>query len=279
MPSPLENNLPAQPIDANVHAEDTAASANSEKRRIILLDEIRGFAVICMVVYHSLYSLGYIFDYSWAVWLFEFFTPLQPFFASLFIFISGFCAKLTRSNLRRGAILLVIAVLVNIFTIVFLPSNAIIFGVLNLLSICMLLAGLYDKLSHKLPPLAGLIASVALYLFTYGIANGYFGIFTLPLISIPDSWYQIKLLYPLGIRAAGMYSSDYFPLLPWVFVFAAGMFFGEMFLKHTHSEFIYKSHVPPFSAIGRHALWIYILHQPVVFAFAYAVYGIHKLFA
>ena len=61
--------------------------------RYFLLDEIRGFAVICMVFFHAFYtcfetlSIGFFGD------LINFFLPAEPFFAAGFIFISGkdFC--------------------------------------------------------------------------------------------------------------------------------------------------------------------------------------------
>ena len=33
----------------------------SKSKRVGLLDELRGFAILCMVVYHAMYDLKYIF--------------------------------------------------------------------------------------------------------------------------------------------------------------------------------------------------------------------------
>ena len=59
----------------------------NEKKRIHLLDEIRGFAVFCMVLYHGFFILGELFEVEAATKLFDFFTPVEPFFAGIFIFV------------------------------------------------------------------------------------------------------------------------------------------------------------------------------------------------
>ena len=47
-------------------------------RRIHLLDEIRGFAVLCMIFYHGFHTLSLLLNWSWAQTLLEFFTPAEP---------------------------------------------------------------------------------------------------------------------------------------------------------------------------------------------------------
>lgn len=244
---------------------------SKEKTRIILLDEVRGFAVICMVIYHALYTLGYVFEYTGAVTLLEFFMPLEPIFAAAFIYISGICTKLSRSNLRRGAILLVIALGVNLFTAVFIPSFVIAFGVLNLLSVCMIFYGLFGKALKKLNPILGFGISLAIFSLTWGITDGFVGFFSVPLIRLPKSIYSAGVLFPFGFKYPGFYSSDYFPIFPWFFAFTAGAFSAEYFSKFAMPKGLCKSRVPFFASAGRHALIIYIAHQPIIFILAYII--------
>ena len=42
-------------------------------KRILILDEIRGFAIICMVVHHMFYDIGFVLDVQWGYRVFDFF--------------------------------------------------------------------------------------------------------------------------------------------------------------------------------------------------------------
>jgi uncharacterized membrane protein len=60
-------------------------------------------------------------------------------------------------------------------------------------------------------------------------------------------------------------SADYFPMLPWIFVYAAGIFVGKLAKAGKFPKALYKSRVPVFGWMGRHALILYIVHQPVIY--------------
>lgn len=254
------------------------ARANSSKR-IHLLDELRGFAIICMVFYHAFYTLAEIFQLDIGRTLFFFFKPAEPYFAGLFIFISGIASMLTRSNLKRGAKLFAVALAVNIVTYLmkFVGMNVFIrFGILNLLSICMLLAAPMKKLINKIPPIIGIILSGGLVLLTFHILDGYLGIGDFSW-TVPESLRELGFLFPIGIVNKGFYSSDYFPLLPWMFVFFAGMSAGVWAVKGKFPKFMYNQHIRPLSFVGRHSLVIYIAHQPVIYGFCMLVGWIMEL--
>jgi uncharacterized membrane protein len=83
---------------------------------------------------------------------------------------------------------------------------------------------------------------------------------------------------PLGIYTSSFTSSDYFPLLPWAFIFLVGTFFGRFAAAEKFPKFTYQSHIPPLSFMGRHALIIYIVHQPIIAGVAWLVdYLIHHV--
>lgn len=254
--------------------EDSLASEaqkSSERRRIYVLDEIRGFAVVCMVFYHAMYTLGIIFGHEWAIKIFNFFRPIEPIFAALFIFISGICTRLSRSNLKRGLILFVIAIGINVFTEVFMPSSAIRFGVINLLSICMIEYGLFRKLFERLNPICGMILSIVVFVMTWGVKNGFIGIFNFAIVNIPTYFYTTDCLYPLGFKNDTFTSTDYFPIFPWFFVFSAGAYFACLMSKKTLPEALFKKHSSVLVNVGKYALFIYLLHQPLIFAAVYMV--------
>ena len=239
--------------------------------RIYLMDELRGFAVFCMVFYHGFYTFAYLFHWAFGEALLRFFMPAEPWFAGLFILISGISSNLSHSNLARGAKLLVIALAVSLVTGLVVPQERILFGILHFLSVCMLLFGGLEALRKKrgrpAPPFrwGELAAFAALFALTLRVPSGFAGIPYLLEIPLPAGLY-VYWLSPLGFCSPDFFSADYFPLLPWVFIFFAGTVLGRLAAAGKFPRFAYPSRIPFFSWIGRHALVIYVLHQPVIFA-------------
>ena len=84
-------------------------------------------------------------------------------------------------------------------------------------------------------------------------------------LELPRALYDAGFLFPLGLHPLIFASADYYPLLPWIFLFLAGYWLGEAFLQRRVPEFCYREHLPALGWIGRHALIIYLVHQPVVY--------------
>lgn len=258
--------------DANMSEAASEQKAKPKaKARIHLLDEVRGFAVVCMVFYHAFFSVGYLFGWDWGISLINFFRPAQPVFAGIFIVISGIASNLSHSNIERGAKLFFIAYIVSLVTFFVVgEQNTIRFGILHMLSICMMLYGILSRLLKLIPMWIGVILNAALFIFTMTVTSGSIGIPFLWSYELPTEWYQTDFLYPLGFINNDFTSSDFFPLLPWLFLFFAGCFFGRLAAKKKFTKFSYKNHIPPLSFVGRHALIIYLAHQPVIFGLCYA---------
>ncbi len=75
---------------------------------------------------------------------------------------------------------------------------------------------------------------------------------------------------PLGLPWKGFISSDYFPLLPNLGYFLLGAFLGRTLYKNKESLLPNVSTDNPVIRFlllcGKHSLWIYLLHQPVLSA-------------
>ena len=84
---------------------------------------------------------------------------------------------------------------------------------------------------------------------------------------------SVPWLYPLGFTAPGFYSADYFPLLPWFFLFLMGTALGGWCLENRDSPLLTKSLPPALTWPGRHSLVIYVLHQPVLYGISYLIWG------
>jgi len=247
---------------------------NTSKTRYHLLDELRGFAVLCMVFYHAFYTLYFDAGLSIGKVLFDFFTPAEPYFAMFFILLSGICCQLSRSNFKRGAKLFLVSLALTGATYFLsrngLPGVEIYFGILHLLAIGMLLVSLINKLILKIPPFVGALFSLALFVFTYNIESKFLGFGALN-FTLPENLYSTDYLFFLGFHSATFYSADYFPILPWIFIFLCGASIGVWAKRDKFPDFMKRERLPFLSIIGRNALVIYILHQPVIYALIYTV--------
>lgn len=258
-------------------------SAPQIKKRIHFLDELRGFAVFCMIFYHAFFIIGSFFEIAAADWLFEFFMPVQPIFAGIFISICGLSCTLSKNNWKRGTILLGVALGLTFVTAVVMPKLGfaeceIYFGILHFLSVSILIYALLSKAVLKISPFAGLLVCAVLYAFTSGIAEGYLSYGELITLRLPERLYESNLLMPLGIYSPSFYSADYFPLFPDIFIFFAGVFAGRYFAEKGYPEKWYKKRSSFFGFLGRNALIIYIAHMPIIYGAAYGIEMIINLF-
>lgn len=248
----------------------------NEKKRIHLLDEIRGFAVFCMVLYHGFFILGELFEVEAATKLFDFFTPVEPFFAGIFIFVCGISCSLSRSNTKRGIKILIAALALTLVTCLILPAFQvdglqIYFGILHFLSCCILIYALLSEKIGKLNPLYGIIACAVLFPFFSGIESGVLSYGKLIVLHLPQVLYKTNYLCPLGFYNPEFACADYFPLFPDIFIFFAGVFSGIYLTAKGFPEYSYKQRIPFFGFLGRKAFIIYLAHMPVIAGIAYAV--------
>jgi len=238
-----------------------------DSKRVGMLDEIRGFAIICMVFYHLFYSLQNFFDVNIPIFFDDWFGIIRNIFAGAFIFISGCVCRFSRSNLKRGAQCFFLGMLIT-FVVAFVPQNvAIHFGILHLLGISMMIYALTEPFFDVVPPFLGIIIFSFLFFFLFGIVYGepgYIGFRGLFTIQMSGALYDAGVLFPLGFKDPHISYSDYFPLIPWFCVFAAGCFFGVYARDNALHRAFYKTRVPFLAATGRYTIWIYLLHQPII---------------
>lgn len=238
---------------------------SGKKDRIFLIDEVRGFAIIMMVLYHAAYDLVVIYHVDFPLFYHPVLRILEQLFAGLFIIISGMSSRLSKSNLKRGFICLGIALVITFATWYFLPSELILFGIIHLLGVSMILFALLKPLLDRIPAGIGFGVFFVLGLLTLGVPYGYIGIKGLLYWSLPAAWYTTSWLFPLGFVGTGFYSADYFSLLPWLFIFLAGTFAGIPLRDKKFPGEFYRSHSKFLQLAGRNTLIIYILHQPILY--------------
>lgn len=242
--------------------------------RIHTMDELRGFAVVCMIFYHAFYSMAYLFALPLGGALLRFFMPAEPWFAGLFILISGISCQLSHSNLARGFKLLAVALALTCVTALLLPDEIIRFGILHFLAVCMILFGALAPLLKRVPLWVGLVVCVLFYILCRPVYQGWLGLPGLFAVPTPEIPFALQFLWPDSRYAGVLYSADYFPLLPWLFIFFAGTFVGRWAKQGRFPRVFYKRRVPFSSWMGRHALVLYVVHQPVIYGLLWVVCSI-----
>lgn len=224
------------------------------KQRIWELDALRGIAILGVIIIHLLFDLQFFLNID----LLQ--NPIVNFVKNyggvIFILLSGLCATLGSRSLRRGLIVFAAGMLITAVTVGMVWLNMandgviIRFGVLHLLGICMILWPLFRKL-----PWWALAAVGAVM-----VALGYWFVG----MEVEAGW-----LFPLGLTNAAFSSADYFPLFPHLGWFLIGGALGKTLYRNKQTllpKFPSKFFLIRFFCwCGRQSLWIYLLHQPVLY--------------
>lgn len=236
-----------------------------------LLDTVRGVCILSMVAYHGMYDLVDIFGLP-SAW----YTGLpgyiwQQSICWTFILLSGMCWQLSRHHVKRGLLLVGCGAAISLITWLAMPSQRILYGVLNLLGLSALLLIPCDKVFRKIPAWAGLVGALLLFALTKNVSRGSLGFEGLVLCQLPSWLYVTDLLAVAGFPSPGFWSTDYFPLLPWFFLFCAGYFLWRLLSQSERAKERLASGVRPLSFLGRHSLIIYLAHQPVLMGVFLAV--------
>lgn len=237
----------------------------AKSRRYEKLDGIRGLALLNMIAYHTVWDLVnmYQFDWSWYwsrgryIW--------QQGICWTFIFLSGFCWSLGSHALKRGITVFLGGAVITLATLIAMPQNRVLFGVLTLTGSCMLLMNALDRLMKRLPPAAGLAGSSLLFLLTRNVNEGYLGFEKWNLCRLPAAWYKNIITSYLGFPPKSFYSADYFSLIPWIFLFAAGYFSFHCLSGKRAMRLLENGLLRPVEWLGKHSFEIYMIHQPVIY--------------
>ena len=231
-----------------------------------LLDTVRGVCILSMVAYHGMYDLVDIFGLpsAWYTWLPGYIW--QQSICWTFILLSGLCWQLSRRHVKRGLLLVGCGAAITLITWLVMPSQRILYGVLNLLGLSALLLIPLDKVFRKIPAWAGLVGALLLFALTKNVSRGSLGFEGLVLCRLPRWLYATDLLAVVGFPSPSFWSTDYFPLLPWFFLFCAGYFLWSLLDKSPRVKELLRPGLRPLSFLGRHSLAIYLIHQPALMA-------------
>ena len=226
-----------------------------EKReRIWELDALRGFCILCVIFIHFMFDLVYFA--ALPITFHPVYLFIQNYGGVIFVILSGLCATLSSRSFRRGLLVFICGMLITLVTwamvkLCMAADDVIVrFGVLHLLGICMMLYPLYKKLPTPALALLGVCLVIC----------GYTAVHTVV---------ETHLLFPFGFVYPGFSSGDYFPLLPHLGWFMLGSVLGRTLYREKKTLLPGKAKdfflIRFFRFCGRQSLWIFLLHQPVVY--------------
>lgn len=232
--------------------------------RVPMLDILRGAALIGMVFHHSLVSYEIVFG-TYVDFLYtKAFELVQLLFVAVFLLVSGICTNYSRNVLKRGVIVFLAAMLMTVATCFVLPQFGIeglniYFGILHMFGLSMIIYALLQKVFKKIPTWLGITLFTLLFI-------GYYIFYSTEPTS--DSW----LLLIFGFLPNSMqYYGDYYPLFPFFFLFLSGTFVGRLVKENKFPEWFYSFRCPLLELCGKKSLWIYVLHQPIIFPIMIAI--------
>lgn len=229
-----------------------------------------------MILYHFLWDLRFIagIEINWYTQL-----PGKIWQASIcyvFIFISGFCLSLSRNSLKRGITVFVSGLLVTVVTLIFMPENRVVFGVLTLIGSCMIIMSFADKIpSLGKNKISYMIVSFLLFILTLHIGSGRVG-FSGFSFKVPEYMYTGYVMTYLGFPFKSFYSTDYFPLIPWLFLFSAGFFSFKIAEEKGLLNCLKGQRSKVLSFIGKNTLIIYLFHQIILYGLTLLVIKIRQ---
>ena len=238
-----------------------------EKKRFPLLDSLRGTVLVSMIIYHATWNFVYIYGMDWSWYQSKAAYVWQQSICWTFILLSGFCFSLGKRHLKSGLMVFGGGALVTLVTLIAMPQNRVVFGVLTCIGSCILLVTVMEKIIRKIPSIVGMPMCFVLFLFTKNINSGYMGLGEGFRIMVPNVWYRNYLTTYLGFPFPQFYSTDYFSVFPWIFLFLTGFYLWGIFERNKWwYNPILQVRVPILNFLGRHSLLIYLLHQPVIYA-------------
>ncbi len=236
------------------------------------IDNLRALSIISMVLYHAAWDLVFLYNFNWSwykglpgfIW--------QQSICWSFILISGFCHSMSRKPFRNASRVFLCGLLVSLVTWIFTPNIRITFGILTFLGSAGILCSVFDKTLRKVDSICGIILSMMLFAFCRKINTGSLGFFNFELFRLSSDLYANYITAYLGMPSKSFYSSDYFSLFPWIFLYLTGFYLHKYFHKNNLMTILKGKQHKTFSFLSKNSLLIYLLHQPLLSALFYLIF-------
>jgi uncharacterized membrane protein len=223
------------------------------EQRLLMIDGLRGVAIVMMIVFHFCFDLSYFGLADFDFYHDSFWLHLRTLILSSFLFLVGVSLILATRHglvlkryLLRLGYLVAAALLVSASTWWMFADRFVFFGVLHFIALASVLGLLFVR-AGWLNLLLGIVVII--------VANHY-----------QSPWFDETGRRWIGLMTHKPPTEDYVPLLPWFGVVMLGVFAGPPMQR-------LASRLQPYCAVptvkwlalaGRHSLLIYLLHQPLL---------------
>ena len=236
----------------------------SEIPRLALIDICRSVALAGMIAYHFVYDLAYFgvlppgsaTHGGWGIF--------ARIVAGSFIFISGASLYLAHRNgfrtklfLNRLSKLVFFAASISLATYLIMPGNFVYFGILHSIAVSSCVGAIFLRAHTAVT----MLSSFAAYALSYAKIG---------------SFADYPLLVWTGLLTDHPHSMDFEPTFPWLSPFLLGLALAQAAERIGLLEPL--SRIPTIdnplvaSAVwaGRHSLFIYLVHQPILMGSVFA---------
>ncbi len=226
-------------------------------KRIEVLDVWRSFSIVAMMLFHLLYDLN-MYGVVGDIWVDSIYGRIfARCIGASFMLLSGAVCRFSRRPVKRGMIVLAAGYAVSI--VMSFMGMSVQFGILHLMGCSMILTGLARDKLKKIKSPAFPLSCLVLFFVSLFLTNG---------ITVEARW-----LYPLGLRYHGFSSVDYYPLIPYGFIYLAGFWLGGVIEKNRARPAFTRSYPKALTFLGRHSLEVYLIHQPVFYGVCWILLG------
>lgn len=232
------------------------------QQRITVFDTVRGFTMLSMAGFHACYDLAYL--YGWDMpWFTQ--TIFQDVWRAsiswVFLFIAGWMCTLSRNNIKRAAKYAAAALVVWAATTLVSVDDSVNFGIIYCMAACTAMVVLIRPALQKVPGVSSIAICLVLFALTW---------------SVPKAVYPLPYLAWLGFPGPDFVSGDYYPLIPFIFMYLAGYFAARTVQESSREtpKWAYANPVPVLANLGRHALPFYLLHQPIILGVLELIYSV-----
>jgi uncharacterized membrane protein len=212
-----------------------------QNSRSLILDAVRGFTVVLMIIFHFSFDLTLFGFAHFDIIREPFWYAFPRLIVFLFLFSVGVALTLAHQNsikwtpfFKRLALISFWAVIISLATYYMYPENWIYFGTLHAIAVVSVMSLPFLKHPH-------IALAVALALFIPSIAFDR----TIP-------WFEMA------------HSSwDYISPFPWLGSSLIGIFAAHKGFHRIHIK--ENGLVKSLNYLGKHSLFIYLIHQPILF--------------